>query len=104
MTGCFFRDDYAVEEAGKKKYLDKPENLENLKILAVRIEALESFTAAAIETACRELAEERGIKPAALIHPARMAVSGQTSGAGLFEMMELLGREKVLKRLRGVAP
>jgi glutamyl-tRNA synthetase len=104
MTGCFFRDDYAVEEAGKKKYLDKPENLENLKILAARIEALESFTAAAIETACRELAEERGIKPAAVIHPARMAVSGQTSGAGLFEMMELLGREKVLKRLRGGAP
>jgi len=104
MTGCFFGDDYAVEEAGKKKYLDKPENLENLKILAGRIDALEFFTAAAIEAACRELAEERGLKPAALIHPARMAVSGQTSGAGLFEMMELLGKERVLKRLRGVAP
>jgi glutamyl-tRNA synthetase len=104
MTGCFFGDDYAVDEAGKKKYLDKPENLENLKLLAGRIEALESFTAAAVEAACRELAEERGLKPAALIHPARMAVSGQTSGAGLFEMMELLGKERVLKRLRGVAP
>jgi glutamyl-tRNA synthetase len=104
MTEYFFRDDYAFEEAGKRKYLDKPENLENLKVLAGRIETLETFTAATIETACRELAEERGLKPAALIHPARMAVSGRTSGAGLFEMMELLGREKVLKRLRGVAP
>ena len=104
MTDCFFRDDYAVEEAGKKKYLDKPENLENLRILADRLEALASFTAASVEVACRQLAEERGLKPAALIHPARIAVSGQTSGAGLFEMMELLGKEKVLKRLRGLAP
>jgi glutamyl/glutaminyl-tRNA synthetase len=104
MTDCFFRDDYAVDEAGKKKFLDKPENIENLRILAGRLEGLAAFNAASIEAACRELAEERGLKPAALIHPARMAVSGQTSGAGLFEMMELLGKEKVLKRLRGGAP
>jgi glutamyl-tRNA synthetase len=104
MTDCFFRDDYTVEEAGKKKYLDKPESLENLKVLAGRIEALESFTAASIEEVFRQLAEVRGLKPAALIHPARMAVSGRTSGAGLFEMMELLGKERVLKRLRGVVP
>ncbi|MGB7294777.1 MAG: glutamate--tRNA ligase [Candidatus Aminicenantales bacterium] len=104
MTGCFFRDDYAVEEAGRKKYLDPPENIENLKLLAARLEGLTPFTAASIEAVSRGLAEERGLKPAVLIHSARMAVSGRTSGAGLFEMMELLGKEKVLKRLRGVAP
>jgi glutamyl-tRNA synthetase len=104
MTECFFRDEYAVEEAGKKKYLDPPENIENLKLLAARLEGLTPFTAASVEAVSRELAEERGLKPAVLIHPARMAVSGRTSGAGLFEMMELLGKEKVLKRLRGVAP
>jgi glutamyl-tRNA synthetase len=103
MTDCFFRDDYAVEESGKKKFLDKPENIENLRILADRLAGLASFTAASIEAACRELAEERSLKPAALIHPARMAVSGQTSGAGLFEMMELLGKDRVLQRLRGGA-
>ncbi len=104
MTDCFFRDDYAIEEAGKKKYLEKPENIENLKILADRLEGLTSFTAASVEEACRQLAKERGLKPAALIHPARMAVSGKTSGAGLFEMIELLGKGKVLNRLRGAAP
>jgi glutamyl-tRNA synthetase len=102
MTECFFRDDYAVEEAGKRKYLDRPENRENLKILADRIEALEPFSPVALESLFRRMAEERALKPAALIHPARMAVSGRTSGAGLFEMMELLGKEKVLNRMRGV--
>ena len=103
MTDCFFRDDFAVEEEGKKKHLSKPENIENIRLLADRLEALPSFTAAEMEAACRKLAEERGLKAAGLIHPARLAISGKTSGAGLFEMMELLGKDKVLRRLRGVA-
>jgi glutamyl-tRNA synthetase len=102
-TDCFFRNDFSVEEDGKRKYLDKPENIENLKVLADRLEALDEFNPAAIEAVFRNLAEERGLKAAQLIHPARMAVSGKTSGAGLFEMMELLGKAKVLKRLRGVS-
>jgi glutamyl-tRNA synthetase len=82
--------------------LSKPENIENIRLLADRLDALPSFTAPEMEAACRKLAEERGLKPAGLIHPARVAISGKTSGAGLFEMMELLGKEKVLRRLRGV--
>ena len=103
MTECFFRDDFSIEEEGKKKYLSKPEATENIRLLADRLEALNSFTAAEIEAACRTLAEEKGLKAAGLIHPARLAISGKTSGAGLFEMMELLGKERVLRRLRGAA-
>jgi glutamyl-tRNA synthetase len=103
MTDCFFRDDFPVDEEGKKKYLGNPENIENIRLLAARLEALGSFTAAEIEAASRQLAEERGLKAAGLIHPARLAISGKTSGAGLFEMMELLGKDRVLRRLRGVA-
>jgi glutamyl-tRNA synthetase len=104
MTDCFFRDDFAVDEEGKKKYLSKPENIENIRLLAARLEALPSFSPVEIEAACRHLAEERGLKAAALIHPARLAISGKTGGAGLFEMMELLGKDKVLRRLRGIVP
>ena len=57
----------------------------------------------AIEALFRELAEEKGIKPAAIIHPARMAVSGKTTGAGLFEIMEVLGRETVVARMKEAA-
>jgi glutamyl-tRNA synthetase len=39
------------------------------------------------------------IKPNKLIHPARLALSGRTIGPGLFEMMELLGKETVIRRL-----
>ncbi len=100
LTDFFFRDDYAVEEEGRKKHLDPPDIKVLLGLLAARLETLSPFTHDALEAACRNLAQERGIKPAAIIHPARMAVSGKTRGAGLFEIMELLGRETVVRRLK----
>jgi glutamyl-tRNA synthetase len=102
MTQSFFRDDFAFEDEGKK-HLEKPESREYLTVLADRLAGLVDFTHAAIEAVFREFAEERGIKAGSIIHPARMAVSGMTKGAGLFEMMEVLGRERVVARMRRAA-
>jgi glutamyl-tRNA synthetase len=100
LADFFYRDDYAVEEEGRKKHLALPEAKALLGLLADRLAPLEPFTHDALEAAVRVLAEEKSIKPAAIIHPARMAVSGKTRGAGLFEIMELLGRETVVRRLK----
>ena len=43
------------------------------------------------------------MKAGHIIHPTRMAVSGKTKGAGLFEMMEVLGKDRVLARMRRAA-
>jgi glutamyl-tRNA synthetase len=102
MTDCFFRDDYSVEEEGKA-YLEKPESRELLDVLAGRLADLDTFAHAGIEKVFRDFIEERKIKAGQVIHPARMAVSGKTKGAGLFEMMEVLGRDRVLERLRRAA-
>jgi len=102
LIDCFFKDDYSVDEKGKKKYLESSENKENLGVFAEKLEGIQegSFTAENIEKACRDIAEEKGFKAAKIIHPTRMAISGKTEGAGLFEMMEVLGKEKVLERIR----
>ena len=101
MTDFFFKDDYTREEGGRK-HIEKEEGRLFLEAFAARLETLENFDHDALEKACRELAEERGVKPAAIIHPARVAISGKTKGAGLFEMMEVLGKNVVLKRLRSM--
>ncbi len=102
MTDCFFRDDYPVEDEGRAQ-LEKPESREYLAVLADRLAALADFRHEAIEEVFRGFIQERGIKAGQVIHPARLAVSGQTKGAGLFEMMEVLGRDRVLQRLRSAA-
>jgi glutamyl-tRNA synthetase len=99
MSGYFFRDPEKFDEAGLKKYWD-PETSGQIKSLAGRLEALPEFSHASVETALRLFAEELQIKPATLIHPARLALSGKTIGPGLFEMIELLGKETVVRRLR----
>lgn len=99
---CFFADDYEVDEKGKEKYLSSPEDKNNLKGFAEKLEKLTSFTHDKIEDICRVYAEEKGIKPAKVIHPARMAISGKTVGAGLFEMMEIMGKARVIERIKKV--
>ena len=101
MTDFFFRDDFAMEEG--RNQLERPGARENVGLFAARLEALAEFRHDALESACRELAAEKGLKPADIIHPTRAAVSGRTKGAGLFEMMEVLGKETVVKRMRSAA-
>jgi glutamyl-tRNA synthetase len=60
---------------------------------------LEPFTAERIESALRELADRLELKPRDAFQPIRIAVTGSKVSPGLFESLELLGREKALERL-----
>ena len=102
MADYFFRDDYPLEEAGLK-HIAGAESRGYLDEFADRLEKLERFTHEGIEGVCRAMAEEKGLKVGSVIHPTRMAVSGKTKGAGLFEMMEVLGKSRVLERMRRTA-
>jgi len=63
------------------------------------LEELEPFTAQAIEAALRGVVEGLGLKPRQGFQPIRVAVTGSTISPGLFESIELLGRETTLRRL-----
>jgi glutamyl-tRNA synthetase len=61
--------------------------------------AVEPFTAEAIEQTLRELAERIGQKPRQAFQPIRVAVTGSKVSPGLFESIELLGRDEALARI-----
>jgi len=63
---------------------------------------LEPFDAVAIETSLRSLLERLGLKPRQGFQPIRIAVTGSKISPGLFESVELLGREETLARLSAV--
>ena len=62
-----------------------------------------AFDEASLEQALRQVAESRGVKAGALIHAARIAMTGRMVSPGLFEMLALLGRNTVLARLERLA-
>jgi glutamyl-tRNA synthetase len=65
--------------------------------------SLEPFEADAIEAALRGTADGLGLKPRQAFQPVRVAVTGSKISPGLFESIELLGREATLSRLRAAA-
>jgi glutamyl-tRNA synthetase len=64
-----------------------------------RLQPLEPWTAESIEAALRALVEDLGEKPRTGFQPVRLAVTGSKVSPGLFESLELLGRETSLARL-----
>ena len=67
--------------------------------LGMKLKGVKPWTAEIIEAMMRQLAEELGLKTAQVFHPLRVAVSGRMQGPGLFEMVEVLGRGRVIKRV-----
>jgi glutamyl-tRNA synthetase len=66
-----------------------------------RLAEVEPFEAAQIEAALRELAERHGLKPREAFQPIRLALTGSSVSPGLFESLELLGKDESLARLAG---
>jgi glutamyl-tRNA synthetase len=92
FAGFFFED----VEPNPADLGDNPEMLDKAQeVLA----GLEPFTAEAIEAALRAAADELGLKPRQAFQPIRVAVTGSKISPGLFESIELLGREQTLARL-----
>lgn len=98
----FYADDLDFDQKGVDKHLKKEGVKEILLKWKEKLSGLSNFEKKALEENCRQLAEELSIKPAKVIHPTRMAISGSTKGAGLFEMMEVMGKDKVITRLEYV--
>ncbi len=100
----FFTEDFPFDEASVAKSLRVPGAAERLHALAEALSKLDCWEAAFIETCLKATATTLGAKAGELVHPARVAVSGRSVGAGLYEMFELLGRERTLQRLQNALP
>ena len=82
-----------------KKNLKDPRLRELLPELAEKLDRLPEFSAHSTEDVFRNYADAKEVKAGLLINAARTAVSGTSVGPGLFEMLETLGREAVVKRM-----
>ena len=95
----FFQDAIERDPAAVAKHLARPELRDHLRGLRETFAAAAPFDAATLDAALRSFAEQRGIKAAQLIHATRVAVTGRAASPGLFDVLELLGRERTLTRI-----
>lgn len=97
--GIFMSDEVKYNEEAVEKFLKKDKVSDILSMTKKRFESMDSFTHETIEKESRALIEELKIASADLIHPLRVAVTGRAVSAGVFEVLALLGKDKVIKRL-----
>lgn len=94
-----FTEPVAYEDESVRRFLRGDGVAENLAALKERLSHLTTFETSEVERVTRELIAKRGLEAKALIHPARVAVSGRSVSPPLFEVMSILGKTKVLNRL-----
>jgi len=100
---AFFTDEFEYDPEARMKFWKDASLAGLLEMLGTRLAALEPFDAAATEKCLRGLAEEKGVKAGLLINATRVALTGQSVAPGLFEVMDVLGRERVTTRLHRAA-
>ena len=96
---AFFTNDFDYDPGACKKFLQDPK----LKSLIPTLYSLyledEEFTPASTEAILRRLAEEAGVKAGLLINAVRVGLTGQGVAPSLFEVMQVLGRQRTVARL-----
>jgi glutamyl-tRNA synthetase len=100
LVDFLLKDEVVYEPEALEKVLKKPGATGVVADLAERFTKLEPFTAQMTEKACRDYAAEKGLKTSPVFHPIRVSVSGRTQGPSLFHMLEVLGKPKVLERMK----
>src|SRR6059058_4232113 len=102
---AYFSDDFDFDEAAVSKNLKKEPRLrEWLPALADRLEQVATFSAANVDTALRQFADGLGVKAGLFINAARTMLTGQAVGPSMFEVFEIMGRERSVNRLRSGVP
>ena len=95
-----FSDDFEFDpKAVKKNLCADPKLLDYLPELAGELNDLSGFDIHEIEDVFRDFADKKQVKAGLLINAARTAVSGSSVGPGLFELLAILGKDRVVRRL-----
>ena len=101
----FFLPDNAFphdESAKAKRIIEPPEAIPLLREFQDELAKQEDFGHAALEQLMQHFVEVKQIKVNQIIHALRVAVTGKSVGLGMFETLEILGKERVLARIKRI--
>ena len=102
---AYFSEDFDLEEAAvRKNVLKEPKLRELLPQLADKLDQVEPFTSTNVEAALRAFAEEAQQKAGLFINASRTMLTGQAVGPSMFDVFEIIGRERSVMRLRSQCP
>jgi glutamyl-tRNA synthetase len=97
----YYRSDFDYDPQAVEKFL-KPDVIPLYEAVLDRLGKLDEFSHQGIEALFKEICGEKGIKMGQLGPPVRVALCGGTTSPSIFEVIEVLGKEETLKRIKRV--
>jgi len=94
----YFQDEIVYDEKAARKVL-KPIAVVPLKELMVQFSEMGTFTEPLLEDAFKAVMAKTGLKLGKIAQPVRVALTGQTASPGIFEIVEIIGKKRVMARL-----
>ncbi|MCX7940401.1 MAG: glutamate--tRNA ligase [Endomicrobia bacterium] len=95
-------DEIIYDEKATKKYLSTKQHKKILEEIYELLIKISNFDKVTLENEIRNFCQQKGYKTTEVFHPLRVAVSGRSEGIGLFDLLELLGKQKVINRIQNV--
>ena len=99
LSDFFFVDELQYDAGLLLGKIDKSEAIKSLQASIASVDSFKDWDMASLEAVFRQLAEELGLKTGVFFSLLRVAVTGRTAAPPLFQTMEILGKERCLKRL-----
>jgi glutamyl-tRNA synthetase len=95
----YFEDIVSYDENAAQKFFNGA-SLEPLKLLAKQLDEIDHFSEKKLENVFKAVMETTGLKLGKIAQPVRVALTGKTVSPGIFEIIEVLGKERVIERLK----
>lgn len=95
----YFREDIVYEEKAAQKFLTQ-DMIEIFETLLSKLENISVFTHQTIESVFNSIMNDKGVKLGKIAQPVRVALTGGTVSPGIFEVIEIFGKEKTIARLK----
>ncbi len=95
----YYSDDIVYEDKAAKKFL-KPAALKPVQLLAQQLENVEDYTEENLEGVFKKVMDQTGLKLGKIAQPVRVALTGRTASPGIFEIVSIIGKERVISRLK----
>jgi len=100
FLGYFFTDDYVEDPKAKEKLFNKGDPKSRLPEVYEMLSSLDNFYESTLEEAIQNLCEQKERKPGEYILAIRFAVTGQGVGPSLYALLDVLGKNRVLARIK----
>jgi glutamyl-tRNA synthetase len=97
LSAFYFEENFPIDDKARNKFLTL-ESSEKLGALREELRHFPSFDKSVLEEHVHQWLSSKGWALKDVAQPARVALTGQTQSPGLFEMMEVLGKDRTLAR------